>query len=250
MGGGLFGVFFGPPGAPELLIVGLIVLGVLSYLARTRGVSVPGPALVLKEFTVSPRPIDSYYIRISGRPQGVLAWLLSLSGIGTDTSFYVSAGDVNFSSASLSGKFRSFVPLRNVASAHSGYSQNIALIFVAGILALGGLIVAASVKEGGATVFLVGLVLAALCLLAFWLSRKMILAIETNGGMILGVKFKRSLIENVPVDFQETAEAIRVLNLLIAQSHGRTRHADPSRGGPSNSPSPGSQHRPTPPPIP
>jgi len=144
----------------------------------------------------------------------------------------------------------SFVPLQDVASTHSGYSQNIALIFVAGMLALGGLIVGASVKEGGATVFLVGLVLAAVCLLAFWLSRKMILAIETHGGMILGVKFKRSLIENLPVDFQKTAEAIRVLNLLIAQSHGATRHADPSRSGPSKTPSPGSQHRPAPPPIP
>lgn len=48
-------------------------------------------------------------------------------------------------------------------------------------------------------------------LVYYWLNKK-IISIETFGGMTLGLSFKRSVIENVPVDITLATKAIRIIN--------------------------------------
>jgi hypothetical protein len=111
----------------------LVVLGALSIalvlgaaqMARTRGVYIAGPALVLKQFAVTNAPADGIYVTISGRPQGVAAWVLSITGLGADTTFQVSARSITLASASLGG-MRSVI--ENVAVDFAKVSQLIVVV--------------------------------------------------------------------------------------------------------------------------
>ena len=67
--------------------------------------------------------------------------------------------------------------------------------------------------------FLIGLHVLALFVLAYGLSRKIAIGICTHGGMILGLTFKPSVLENVRIDLVAAREATKVLNkkVLAAQ---------------------------------
>jgi hypothetical protein len=65
---------------------------------------------------------------------------------------------------------------------------------------------------------LIGLVIGGILLVAYYLSRKIVISIETSGGMVLGLSFKRSVIENVSVDIEQALKAIGILNQKVIGS--------------------------------
>jgi len=48
--------------------------------------------------------------------------------------------------------------------------------------------------------------------------KKMTMFIETSGGLIIGLTFKRSVIENVAVDIIKALKAISILHKKIVES--------------------------------
>jgi hypothetical protein len=76
-------------------------------------------------------------------------------------------------------------------------------------------------KEGGGWMALLGLLIGGAFLVAYWLSKKIIISFETHGGLFLGLAFQRSLIENVPVDMEQARRAIRIVNERVVESQTR-----------------------------
>ena len=54
-----------------------------------------------------------------------------------------------------------------------------------------------------------------------WLSKKMTISFETSGGMVMGLTFKRSVIENVAVDIQKARQAIEIINKNVINSQSK-----------------------------
>ena len=74
-------------------------------------------------------------------------------------------------------------------------------------------------SQQGGGIFLLSLIIGGIFLVAYWLSKKMTISVETYGGMIMVLTFKGSVIENIPVDIQQAVQAIEVVNKKVIESH-------------------------------
>jgi cytochrome c biogenesis protein CcdA len=171
--------------------------------------------LVLKEFRIDS---ESGSVLITGRTPGLGGFLLTLLGLDATTSLFVSPKTTQFRASSLSGEMNVVVPTPNVASMECGFYKPI-LAFVTGIIlmlgacmALLGSMAQMTSQDRNVTLFVAGLlgVVGVICLLNYILEKKILVQFETSGGRIFGIAFKRSVIENVPVDIKAVKQAITV----------------------------------------
>jgi hypothetical protein len=204
-------------GAPELIILLVIIIGAALFKRRSGGVNITGPSLVLRKFSVKKDAANGYFIEIIGRASGLIAWLLTVMKLDTETSLKISQKDIFFKSSSLFGQIYQVSPLPSVSSTHCGYSKPLGYLIFGTIFMIGGLYWG-SVQYGGVSIMLGGLLIGLVFFIAYWLSKKIAISIQTKGGMIMGLSFKRSVIENIPVDIQKALQAISVINKSVIES--------------------------------
>ncbi len=187
----------------------IVIIGGAVSLARRGVVYVPGPALVVRQFTINPMRADGL-VTLVGRPAGIIGWFLNHIGIDTTTTLLITQDYIYLTSTNLSGQSRQSAPMHNVASTHCGYSINLLWLILAVMTPLGGFAMTMAVREFWPFLFSVALALC--CVLLFYLSKKLMIAFETNGGLILGVTFKKGIIENVPVDIDQVTQVVMLFN--------------------------------------
>ena len=216
-------------GMQEILIIAVVVIIlIVGGLTRRggRGIRISGPTLVLRRFKIDEDPSATILVDIIGRPKGIIAWLLTIMGIDAETSLKVTGKELTFRSSSLFGQIHHVAPLPSISSTHCGYSKPIGYFIIGIIFILVGLLSAISPilwEFGlyGSRGLTFGLIVGAIFLIAYWLSKKMTMVFETSGGMTMGLIFKRSVIENVPVDIEKTLKAIHIVNNKIIESQVR-----------------------------
>jgi hypothetical protein len=211
-------------GLPEIVII-VTVLGFLAVIAGGvfgRGrVSVSGPTLVLTQFRVDENGREGYYVDAEGRPSGILAALASVIGAGTPTHLRLSAEDLSIRTEGLSGSFVQTVLLDRVSSAHCGYSRSIILLVLGILTGAFGLyrIIHDHQLISNRMVSLYGylplIVLALIFFIAYSMSRRILIAVETRGGMILGIKFKPGVLDGEQINFNDAERAIALIDQLI-----------------------------------
>ena len=64
-----------------------------------------------------------------------------------------------------------------------------------------------------------GLVMAAIYVALYFLSKKIYISIITNGGNMIGIRFKRSIIENVSVDIDKVKDIITLMRMNVMACH-------------------------------
>jgi len=168
--------------------------------------------LVLKQFDCSTSDESGQFITIVGRPSGLMALILSLIGLVEDTKFTVTASRVDILTTNLSGKLTSSAPLHNIASTVSGYSKNLGWLFAAIAVLIAGF---GSLGSGEVWPFIVMLLLAIVFFVLYVFSRRFIVAVETNGGSLLGVRFKGGVIAGITIDLDKVNDTTAVINELI-----------------------------------
>jgi hypothetical protein len=199
------------------LALGAAVLLVL--LRRSSGEMSLGPVLVLRRFKVEDRPRDGKYVEIIGRPEGLLGWLLTAVGLDSEMTLLVTGSDVSVEESGLKGKVRRIVPVSNIASASVGYTKSILLLYIGSAFVVGGLL--GGLSSNSAYAMVLGILVGGALLAGYWFSNRLQLAVETNGGSYVGLRFKRSLIENVSVDFDKAAAVVALLQQLMLESQAR-----------------------------
>jgi hypothetical protein len=167
-------------------------------------------ALVLKEWKASDQPVDTEGHRVSivGRQDGLLSWLLALCGIDPTTTIKINEQHIEFTNASISGSEHRLIPLGSISSTYFGYFKpwkNAIAIFVVALLLIAPMVVgvAAAFRSSGMVVlgWLLGIGLAVgLAVLYYYLNRTLTLGFVEVSGMISGIRFKRSVIENVDIN--------------------------------------------------
>lgn len=199
----------------------------MAFIASARTL---GPTLVLRRFHVNATPQDNVYAEIVGRPEGLLGWLLTAMGLDAQVTYRITDADVTCESAGLQGKSREIAPISNIASASVGYMKSI------WTLILGLLAVAVGLYKGvfahSMIALVLGLVIGGVFLAVYWFSSRLHVAVITNGGSILGLRFKRSVIENVSVDFEKCAAVVDVLQQLMLAAQSRREINSPSTASP------------------
>ncbi|MBI5844253.1 MAG: hypothetical protein HZB23_06255 [Deltaproteobacteria bacterium] len=245
------GIFGG--GSDTTYIIGLIIVFLVIsklFANRSPGLRISGPALVLKKFRVNEFDQDGVLVDIAGRAPGFFSWLLTAMGFEADTSLTLYRDRVFFHSAGLYGERNEIVPITCISGTSCGYSKPIGYLVVGVFLAGGSLLTEIFMRRSNGAAFLVGLFIGAIFLIAYSLSKKITINLETFGGTWFGLTFKRSMIENVPIDIQKTLEAISIINnrILLAQQAGRP--SEPVQAAPPLAPKPAPNLDPAPSPRP
>lgn len=190
-------------------------------------IRISGPALVLRQFTVSTAPSkpEPPVVEIEGRKPGLISFVLTILGIDNTTRLAITRREISFRTGSLFGEITSVVPLTAVASAHSGFAKPIAHLIAAAIIVL--LSVGAAVGApprspvSPGMILGVGLAVAAVLLVSYILGKKMALFVESSGGTIFGLVFKRGVIEGVPVDIDKVKAVVEIIRELVIASQAK-----------------------------
>lgn len=184
-------------------------------------------ALVLKAWKVKNKPVDGEdnYVVISGRKSGLISWFLSLVGIDPTTTIKVGLERIEFHASSLSGINNRMIPLRGVCSTYYGYHKpwkETIGIFVLLAWLLSSFIIAITMDRSNGhfslSGFLIALVISlGVALIYYFLNRTLTLGFVENSGVISGIQFKRSIIENIDVDEDQARMACEITQAIIEQ---------------------------------
>lgn len=195
MGMGMLGVM-------EFVIIAAIVFAVIAKLRSGKKGMVH---MALRKLEVNTDPSAEDVIFIEGRKTGLWAWLLVQLKLGNTYQLQVRKDDIRYLAESMSGKSLSLVPLQRVASTSCGYEKPVWWLILGIIFAVSSL----------SPLVFVTLPVAALCFIAYVYQQNFFIHIETVGSASFGFSFKRSFIENTPIDIERIEAAIGMINDMV-----------------------------------
>lgn len=201
-----------------LIILILIIWGVSSSQRKRKGmIRISGPALALRKFKVDESLSEGVLVDIRGRASGIIGWLLTIIGLYGETSLKMTGKEISFSNKSRFGQIYQVVPIPCISSTHCGYSRSIGYLILAVLFIISG-VITGFVPGSNSVAVIIVLLFGGLFLIAYWFSKRIAITLETSGGMVLGLSFKRSVIENVRVDIDQALKAIHVVNGKVIES--------------------------------
>lgn len=179
--------------------------------------------LVIKEWRASNQPdYEGSYIRILGRQQGIISWILALLRIDPTTSIKVSQNRLEFARVSLSGAEHRMIPVGNICSTYYGYhkpwkSALFVFLLFGFVLNAPGIIGSAFSDDGISILgYLIGILLAILIAIChYFLRSEFVLGFVEHSGIVSMISFKRSVLENVDINEEQARYICEVTQYLI-----------------------------------
>lgn len=180
-------------------------------------------AYVIKSWRASNKPDSKKnYVKIVGRRQGFISWVLSMIGIDPTMTITVSDARIEISNTSLAGSLRKLIPHQGVCSTFYGYQKpwqmTLVIFFLSSSFLSGGLAIAFGSDNKGLAVvgiflgLLVGIVIA---LIYYFLNRTITLGFIEQSGVASRIDFKRSVIENQDIDEDQAAYICELVQYLV-----------------------------------
>jgi ribosomal protein L40E len=185
------------------------IIGFIVVAAFLKGRKTNSTSLVLTKFYVNENDPNKVFVSISGRGEGVIAWLLTVLKIYGETTFELNDECIAMNYLSMQGNINHIIPLTCVSSSYCGYSQSIMAFIVGIFFSIIGffMLIISSIRVEGFSLFIIGIIL----IISFFFSKRLFITVETKGGMTPGIKFKRSIIGNVPVDFNKAKSVVAII---------------------------------------
>ncbi len=179
-----------------------------------------GSTLVLQKFDIAVAPVPPAVptVEIVGRAQGFFAFLLSLLGLSPVTRFLIAGTELRCQSSSLFGERMQFIPLRCVSNITAGVHKPISALFVALVVFLTSIYIAAS-DEGAPEAFFIGAGMSVVLLFVYFLSKRFYIEVHAMGGDPISLVFKPNVIEGVPINIERALMVVAVIRDLVV-SHG------------------------------
>lgn len=201
----------------------LLVIVFTTFASRGAGQlpSLP-PVLALRRFRVNEAPADGNYVDISGRPTGLVSWLLGVFGIDDESRLTITATHLSLRKGSLYGQLHTIVPLTQVGKASCGYRKSVGFFAFGAYFIVNGVVGAllrGLAQEGVLVALLLSLLLGGILLLLYWLSTKMALGVsDVSSAHYVGLSFKASVIEGVAVDIEKVLQATAFINRKVLEA--------------------------------
>jgi hypothetical protein len=204
----------------------LVVLFVILLLLRVSRVAEQLPSLTLREYRVSSTPQHGYFVVIAGRPEGLLDLVLSVIGLGVDIRFEVSKTAVQRQMERVNRHVIDSVPLQNVASTNFGFTKKLSYLVLAMLLQFAGLAgffltILSGIRPenagGPIAASFGGIFVGVIFLVAYFLSKRLLIQVETSGVRFIGVRFKPSIVGHLTVDLAAASKAVHIIDSLIAR---------------------------------
>jgi hypothetical protein len=172
-------------------------------------------ALVIKAWTVKTKPVEgsTNFISIIGRQGGLVAWLLSVLKIDPTTSILMGIERLEFRRSSLAGTESRMIPLEGICSAYYGYHKPWKV--TAGIVAAALFLFVEAFREMPGAALAVLLIGLAIAFVYYFLNRELTLGFVEHSGHVSGIRFKRSIIENLDVNEDQARLVCSIAQKLI-----------------------------------
>ena len=189
-------------------LAGIIIVFII-LIAIARGKKTNSASLVLSKFYVNENDPNEIFVSISGRGEGIIAWLLTVLKIYGETTFELNDDCISMNYLSMQGNINHIIPLTCVSSSYCGYTQSIIALILGIFFSIIGffMLMINSIRLQGLFSLFFGVIL----LIAFFFSKRLFITVETRGGLTPGIKFKRSIIGNVPVDFNKAKSVVEII---------------------------------------
>ena len=172
--------------------------------------------LVLKKFNVNPDAKEEPLVEIAGRVSGAISFLLTMIGVDPTTHLKCFHDRIEFREASLFGEQNMTIPLPATSGITGGYTKPFKLLAISGVVFVGSFVLAAS---AGTVAFLTGMAISAGFLVTYVLKKEMGVHVQNGGDKLWGLNFKRSVIENMPVDIDRVKQAVQLINAAVLRAH-------------------------------
>ena len=190
-------------------------------------------ALVLKQWMAHDTPVDSAgnYIVITGRESGLIAWFLARVGVDPTTTIKVSLKRIEFRSSSLSGTNNRIIPLQGVCSTYYGYYKPwkkalglfIALMWLISSAMSPLLLINGNFTQRSFGIFMIATLFSiVIALVYYFLNRTLTLGFVENSGVVSGIMFKRSVIENIDINEKQARYACELTQAIIERTLNKT----------------------------
>lgn len=217
----MFAVFGIAPA--EMLIFTALLLVPLILSWRRRATS---PVLVLQKFTcaIEAEPQDDSIVEIVGRPQGIVAFILTSMGLDATTTLSVNRLEVTRRSTSLFRQEMAFIPLCKVSSLGAGVQKPINCLIIAAVLLVGGLLYTLMSMLGPLgslrlDILSIAIIIAAVLVVIYFFSKRLFIEFHSEGDTNISMTFKPSAIEGIPVDIEQALMMIAVVRELILDAN-------------------------------
>ena len=176
------------------------------------------PKRVLQKFKIHKSANGTPLVRVVGRAQGLISFILTIMGLSDQTHFELFEDRIFYRSNSLSLQIVNTVMLDHVNYTICTLYQPIWILIVGGLLLIASFFSLLAVAfVGSLAAFIFGM-LAVFSAYFFWTNRFLVMGIKTSSGDIFGIVFKRSIIENIEVDFGKVRKAMRLVDEKILAS--------------------------------
>ena len=172
------------------------------------------PTLVVRKFNIDENGSDGKYIELSGRPSGLLSWLLTLMKLDTVTTLKLEKDRLSVKSSSLSGEIHTVMPLGAIESTQCGFSKSLSWLLIGTFIIISGILSG----DGGA--FFLSLIVGIILFIIYFFSKKMFISVSA-GDTTVSIGFKKGVIEGVTVDLERTKSAIELLNDKIVKENSK-----------------------------
>ena len=173
-------------------------------------------AWVVKSWETSSQPNENKeFVRITGRQEGVISWLLSLFSIDPTVSITVTKKNFRFESRTFWGHIKRTIPVSRISEIQSGFQRPWLAPIIFGLIGVlifftmfpalfNGEISAAFGRVFIAVIFF------GIAYLIYRLNRYFVIGVFGFGGTLVGAVFKPSFIEGQKID-ADAAERVGVI---------------------------------------
>jgi hypothetical protein len=182
-------------------------------------------ALVIKEWKAS---ANGVHVRIVGREEGLISFLLSLIKIDPTTKFEVTTKGLTFERGSMSGFSKRVTPKQSISSSYYGFLKPwktalvlfvvcfpLALALSAGVKMMGG---GGYGQSSGFALFIAFIIQLAGLLVGpiyYWLNKELSVGFVEVSGWGGVVSFKRSVIEGKSIDENEAGKVCAIIEKVL-----------------------------------
>jgi hypothetical protein len=180
--------------------------------------------LVLKTFKLDENSDE--FLHITGRREGIVAYIFNLIGIDTTTELRCNSKNLSFKTASLrKGQSDISVPNSAVTAVATGFHKPFQLLVIAAFFLLTGLsrlsgLFSSRTAALAAVVLVICLAIAAVCVFLYYITKSILFSVYNGGDHpIAAIYIKRSVIEGVSIDFEKYQKAAALLNKAVLESH-------------------------------
>lgn len=197
-----------------VLIAYRIFLGLFMALFSTMG---RFPRRVLQKFQIQTSNKNQPLIRVVGRAEGLISFILTHLGLSDQTHFELHPDRIFYRSNSLSLQVVNTVLPKHVNYTICTIYQPIWVLVLGVFQLLGSMLTLLGVMWIGSGLSVILGFLALFSAYFFWTNRFLVMGVVPANGQPFGIMFKRSIIENMEVDFGKVRKAMQIVdNKMIA----------------------------------